>query len=139
MEESKSLESSLSHAEIHAPDLSKAEPIPVPEGVVPLAGSIDSDPPVEDDYEYVTGFKLATVIGCVTLVAFLILLDQSIIATVRYVPQAFNNPTQISHRQFHVLLVTFILFLMLAGMVALTSSQGLFAQSILPFLYLTGI
>lgn len=38
--------------------------------------------PVEEEYQYVTGFKLITVIGCVTLVAFLIMLDQSIIATV---------------------------------------------------------
>ena len=44
---------------------------------------LNSSEPVEEDYQYVTGIKLGTVIGCVTLVAFLILLDQSIIATVR--------------------------------------------------------
>ena len=42
-----------------------------------------SDHPTEDDYDYITGLKLFTVIACLTLVAFLIMLDQSIIATVR--------------------------------------------------------
>ncbi len=35
-----------------------------------------------EDYEYVTGFKLAIVIVSVTLVFFLVMLDLSIIATV---------------------------------------------------------
>jgi len=87
MEEQKSLESSLSHTEIHDSRTPKAEPAaPEPDGEAPIAGSVKPDHPVEDDYEYVTGFKLATIIGCVTLVAFLILLDQSIIATVRHAP-----------------------------------------------------
>ena len=44
----------------------------------------ESSPAVEEEaYQYVTGFKLFTVMICITLVAFLIMLDQSIIATVR--------------------------------------------------------
>ncbi|KAI0123493.1 major facilitator superfamily domain-containing protein [Xylariales sp. AK1849] len=35
----------------------------------------------EEDHEYITGLKLAAVIGSITLVAFLILLDTSIIST----------------------------------------------------------
>jgi len=95
MDEQKSLESSLSHTEIHDSRPPKAEPAapePEPEREAPIAGSVKPDHPVEDDYEYVTGFKLATIIGCVTLVAFLILLDQSIIATVRHASPAFCNP-----------------------------------------------
>jgi len=93
MDERKSLESSLSHTEIHDSHPPKAEQAaPKPDGEAPIAGSVKPDHPVEDDYKYVTGFKLATIIGCVTLVAFLILLDQSIIATVRHAPPAFCNP-----------------------------------------------
>jgi hypothetical protein len=36
----------------------------------------------DDDYEYITGIKLLIVVSAVTLVAFLMLLDTSIIATV---------------------------------------------------------
>ncbi|KAL8832019.1 MAG: hypothetical protein Q9170_005052 [Blastenia crenularia] len=49
------------------------------EGRVPE--KIKTSDSAEENNQYVTGFKLATVIGCVTLVAFLILLDQSIIST----------------------------------------------------------
>jgi hypothetical protein len=38
----------------------------------------------EDAYEYLTGFKLVLVISTGTMVAFLILLDSSIVATVRH-------------------------------------------------------
>jgi hypothetical protein len=50
--------------------------------------SIETASAGEDDYEYVTGFKLAIVTISVTLVAFLIMLDTSIISTVRltYLP-----------------------------------------------------
>jgi len=84
MDERKSLDSSLSHTENHSPHPPKAEAAPEPVIEVPLAGSVKSNHPVEDDYEYVTGFKLATIIACITLVAFLLMLDQSIIATVRH-------------------------------------------------------
>lgn len=50
--------------------------------VAQLAEVVKSDVVVEEDYQYITGIKLITVIGCVTLVAFLLMLDQSIIATV---------------------------------------------------------
>ena len=50
--------------------------------VAQLAEEVKSDAIVEEDYQYITGIKLITVIGCVTLVAFLLMLDQSIIATV---------------------------------------------------------
>ena len=36
--------------------------------------------------EFITGFKLAIVLVAVTLVAFLMLLDTSIVATVRFLP-----------------------------------------------------
>jgi hypothetical protein len=48
-----------------------------------------TDSPVEtaasgdEDYKYVTGFKLAIVIISVTFVAFLMMLDTAIVATVR--------------------------------------------------------
>lgn len=51
-------------------------------GVAQLAEEVKSDAVVEEDYQYITGIKLITVIGCVILVAFLLMLDQSIIATV---------------------------------------------------------
>ena len=38
--------------------------------------------PLQDQYEYVTGFKLVIVIVAITLVAFLMMLDMSIIVTV---------------------------------------------------------
>ena len=50
----------------------------------PSSENTDSNDTTEEDYDYVTGLKLFTVISCLTLVAFLIMLDQSIIATVRY-------------------------------------------------------
>lgn len=43
---------------------------------------IDSDPIDHRDIQYATGIKLATIISAVTLTAFLITLDGSIIATV---------------------------------------------------------
>jgi hypothetical protein len=39
--------------------------------------------PGEDTHEYLSGFKLVLVMSTVTMVAFLILLDSAIIATVR--------------------------------------------------------
>jgi len=86
MEERKSLDSSLSHTEIHDSQPPEVEATPEPGGEAPIARSVKSSPPVEDDYQYVTGFKLATITASITLVAFLIMLDQSIIATVRHTP-----------------------------------------------------
>ena len=57
------------------PEPSKEDPSPQP---------VNATNTTEEEYHYVTGLKLFTVIACVTLVAFLIMLDQSIIATVRY-------------------------------------------------------
>lgn len=45
--------------------------------------------PANDDYEYITGLKLTMAIGSVTLVAFLMLLDTSIIATA--IPSITND------------------------------------------------
>jgi hypothetical protein len=76
MNEQKSLESSLSHTEIHdsrSPKAESAAPEPESERKAPIVGSVKPDHSVEDDYEYVIGFKLATIIDCVTLIAFLIL------------------------------------------------------------------
>lgn len=39
-----------------------------------------------EEYQYVTGFKLAVVIVSVTLVVFLVMLDLSIVATVSHAP-----------------------------------------------------
>ena len=54
-------------------------------GVLPIA---PLDAP-EGEWEYVTGFKLAVVIGAVTIVCFLMMLDTSIVATVS---QTCNSP-----------------------------------------------
>lgn len=62
-----------------------------PDGEEQTGGSVKSSLPVEEDFQYVTGLKLFTVIACITLVAFLLMLDQSIIATVCYFPQALSN------------------------------------------------
>lgn len=45
-------------------------------------GPVNADRVDESDVQYVTGVKLATIISAVTLTAFLITLDTSIIATV---------------------------------------------------------
>ncbi|KAG6986530.1 hypothetical protein G7Y79_00078g099840, partial [Physcia stellaris] len=58
-------------------------------GVAQLAEEVKSDAVVEEDYQYITGIKLITVIGCVILVAFLLMLDQSIIATA--IPQITSD------------------------------------------------
>ncbi len=76
MNEQKLLESSLSYTEIHDSRSSKVEsaaPEPKSKRKAPIVESVKPDHSVEDDYEYVTGFKLATIIDCVTLIAFLIL------------------------------------------------------------------
>jgi hypothetical protein len=38
-------------------------------------------PPAKEDHEYVTGIKLISIVGAVTLCCFLILLDTSIVIT----------------------------------------------------------
>lgn len=50
--------------------------------VVPPATDTKPSGLVEDDWEYITGYKLAIVVGTVTLAAFTMLLDTSIIVTV---------------------------------------------------------
>lgn len=52
----------------------------------PATGGPASDQsvvPGEDVYEYLSGFKLILVMSTVTMVAFLVLLDSSVVATVR--------------------------------------------------------
>jgi len=45
--------------------------------------SLDHSPaPIDEKYEYVTGYKLFVVIGASTVAGFLMLLDTSIVATV---------------------------------------------------------
>jgi hypothetical protein len=55
--------------------------------ISPIEANMEKSPaleaPPEPEWEYVTGFKRYTVISVVTLVAFLMLLDTSIVATVR--------------------------------------------------------
>lgn len=46
------------------------------------SGILRTDKDCEEDYKYITGPKLAVVIVSVTLVAFLMMLDLAIIATV---------------------------------------------------------
>jgi hypothetical protein len=48
-----------------------------------IPGSYESVIPGEDAHKYLAGFKLVLVMSTVTMVAFLILLDSAIIATVR--------------------------------------------------------
>ena len=52
-----------------------------------ISGNVNPSQEFEEDYQYITGIKLAIVIACITLVAFLIMLDQSIIATVSHTLQ----------------------------------------------------
>lgn len=59
----------------HEPEIQSQVAKPVAEG------------PAENE-EYVTGFKLLAITGSVTLVVFLLLLDQSILSTVRTTPYA---------------------------------------------------
>ena len=47
--------------------------------------SVNKQETSDQEYQYVTGFKLAVVIGSVTMVCFLLFLDLSIIATVSQV------------------------------------------------------
>lgn len=76
-----------------------AGPVPVEANGLPLAKvksapeekqetpQTDQDEPTgqdEETPEYVTGFKLIIIIACITLVVFLLMLDQSIIATVGF-------------------------------------------------------
>lgn len=56
----------------------------------------------EDDTKYISGFKLAAVIGSITMVVFILLLDVSIIATVSAsrcvrstVPSHFDKQTRL--------------------------------------------
>ena len=66
--------------EVNVPNIANAEAL---EDVKESEADKDgSNGLVEKTPEYITGLKLALVLGCVTFVAFLILLDQSIIATV---------------------------------------------------------
>jgi hypothetical protein len=59
--------------------------------------------PDEEEYEYVTGFKRSIIIISVTLVAFLMMLDMSIIVTVSHQSMVFKNDCYIfadaDHRQ----------------------------------------
>ena len=59
--------------------------------------------PQEEEWEYVTGYKLFAVIGVVTLACFIMLLDTSIIATVgsdlAWDPNHLLKPT--GHPQNH--------------------------------------
>jgi hypothetical protein len=47
----------------------------------------DAKPTDEENKEYISGFKLITVVASVTMVVFLLLLDQSILSTVSPNPQ----------------------------------------------------
>jgi hypothetical protein len=49
----------------------------------PSDSSIEKATADDEDYKYVTGFKLVIVMISVTLVGFLVMLDTSIISTVR--------------------------------------------------------
>jgi hypothetical protein len=60
----------------------KVKETPTPEQ--PAIASLATARAGEDEYQYVTGFKLTIVMVSVTLVGFLIMLDTSIISTVRF-------------------------------------------------------
>ena len=47
-----------------------------------ISESGNSSQEVDEDYHYITGIKLVTLIACITVIIFLIMLDQFIIATV---------------------------------------------------------
>jgi hypothetical protein len=63
-------------------DLEKVKKTPTPEQ--PAIASKTTARASEDEYQYVTSFKLTIVMVSVTLVGFLIMLDTSIISTVRF-------------------------------------------------------
>jgi hypothetical protein len=69
------------------------EPLKSETDVAPNESPVDATPedvsatpkatnPKDVEYEYITGYKLFLVIGIVTLVAFIMLLDTSIVVTV---------------------------------------------------------
>ena len=89
-----------------------------------MAGEEKAESPINssgqeasEEYEYVTGFKLAMVIASVTLVFFLVMLDLAIIATVSQETSvlAFLASVDSQCRLFPVLQATSILCLMLGG------------------------
>ena len=63
------------------------------EQVQPVAEQATEKPlqssPAQEEYEYVTGFKLAVVLLALTLVFFVVMLDMSIVVTV----SISNHPT----------------------------------------------
>jgi len=63
-------------------DLEKVKETPTPEE--PAITNIATARVSEDEYQYVAGFKLTIVMVSMTLVGFLIMLDTSIISTVRF-------------------------------------------------------
>lgn len=81
-------------------------------------------PPI--DPVFLTGFRLYAMIGCFTMVYFLMMLDMSILATVRArAPQRPSNLYLIlEFRQSHTLRISFIRFSTSVGMVVPTSLLG---------------
>jgi hypothetical protein len=94
--------------------------------------SPEDSPPAETEWEYVTGLKLVLAIIAVTLAAFLMLLDNSIIATVstQSIARALLNS---HHRPFRGSQLTSNLSTTSVGMEVPTSSLGEFC-----FLLLSG-
>ncbi|KAI0598794.1 hypothetical protein F4775DRAFT_158960 [Biscogniauxia sp. FL1348] len=91
----------------------------------------------EESGDYIDGFKLGAVLISTTIVFFLLLLDNSIISTVRkdiFYPHStrvivLNVHKANSHRLYHRSRATFTVWKMLAGMVAHISFQGAFPAS----------
>ncbi|KAL8830948.1 MAG: hypothetical protein Q9191_001156 [Dirinaria sp. TL-2023a] len=94
----------------------KETPTPQPVNVTDTA---------EEEYEYVTGFALVTVIACVTLVAFLMMLDQSIIATPIVAVQNNIPPANLS-----VAMAVLIFCQTFGGSLFLAISQTAFTNSL---------
>ncbi|ETS86472.1 hypothetical protein PFICI_00300 [Pestalotiopsis fici W106-1] len=89
-----------------------AESIPAHEKEAPSpdaeAGVLDdtrTPTPAKEDESFITGFRLVTVISSVTLVVFLILLDQSIISTA--VPQITSDLKSLSDWVFLIFVFVF--------------------------------
>lgn len=81
--------------------------------------------PAAEELEWVSGVKLLSIVTGVTLVCFLMLLDTSIVVTVRTKNSYSMFPTKNYQRQFLVSRAIFTLCLMWVGMAVLTNSQGM--------------
>lgn len=121
---------------VEVPDTKSVSPKLVPEDMPsrsrPPDNKEDGDVDIKshDENEYVTGFKLALIVGSCALACFLMLLDTMVISTVnRYSFRTRSGEPFTKHtcRPFHVSQILSTRFPMLVGMLVHTSSAGLYS------------